>query len=68
MDFTLHNAPQSTCSQRVRYTLHAKGIPFDEVKMDLFSGDQIMAQAKEDDYALRTFIHALAQSRAFRLK
>lgn len=41
MDFTLHNAPQSTCSQRVRYTLHAKGIPFDEVKMDLFSGDQL---------------------------
>ena len=41
MDFTLYNAPQSTCSQRVRYTLHAKGQPFEEHKLDLFSGDQL---------------------------
>ncbi|SLN65277.1 glutathione S-transferase family protein [Roseisalinus antarcticus] len=40
-DITLHNAPQSTCSQRVRYALHAKGLTFDEIKLDLFSGDQL---------------------------
>lgn len=40
-DLTLYNAPQSTCSQRVRYALHAKGLAFDEVKLDLFSGDQL---------------------------
>lgn len=37
----LHNAPQSTCSQRVRFTLHAKGWAFEEHKLDLFSGDQL---------------------------
>lgn len=40
-DFVLYNAPQSTCSQRVRYALNAKGIEFDEHKLDLFSGDQL---------------------------
>ena len=40
-DFVLYNAPQSTCSQRVRYTLHAKGIAFEEHKLDLFRGDQL---------------------------
>ena len=40
-DFTLYNAPQSTCSQRVRYALHAKGQAFDEVLLDLFGGDQL---------------------------
>ncbi len=40
-EFTLYNAPQSTCSQRVRYAMHAKGIAFDERKLDLFSGDQL---------------------------
>ena len=39
--FVLYNAPQSTCSQRVRYALHEKGCEFDEVKLDLFSGDQL---------------------------
>ena len=38
---TLYNAPQSTCSQRVRFVLNAKGLPFDEVRLDLFSGDQL---------------------------
>ncbi|MBO6757180.1 MAG: glutathione S-transferase family protein [Roseibium sp.] len=38
---TLHNAPQSTCSQRVRYTLHTKGLVFQENRLDLFSGDQL---------------------------
>lgn len=37
----LYNAPQSTCSQRVRYALNAKGIGFEEHKLDLFSGDQL---------------------------
>ena len=37
----LYNAPQSTCSQRVRYALHAKGMAFEEHKLDLFSGDQL---------------------------
>jgi len=41
MPFELYNAPQSTCSQRVRYTLHAKGLSFDEHRLDLFSGDQL---------------------------
>lgn len=41
MAFTLYNAPQSTCSQRVRYTLHAKGQDFAEHKLDLFVGDQL---------------------------
>jgi glutathione S-transferase len=37
----LYNAPQSTCSQRVRYTLHEKGLSFSEIKLDLFAGDQL---------------------------
>jgi glutathione S-transferase len=39
--FTLYNAPQSTCSQRVRFVLNAKHIPFTEVKLDLLAGDQL---------------------------
>lgn len=41
MGFVLYNAPQSTCSQRVRFSLHAKGQAFEERKLDLFSGDQL---------------------------
>ena len=40
-EFVLWNAPQSTCSQRVRYTLHAKGLTFEERQVDLFAGDQL---------------------------
>lgn len=40
-NFVLYNAPQSTCSQRVRYALHEKGCDFEEIKLDLFSGDQL---------------------------
>jgi glutathione S-transferase len=40
-EFVLYNAPQSTCSQRVRYTLHVKGKAFEEHKLDLFKGDQL---------------------------
>jgi glutathione S-transferase len=41
MPFTLYNAPQSTCSQRVRFVLNGKALPFDEVKLDLLAGDQL---------------------------
>lgn len=41
MPFKLYNAPQSTCSQRVRFVLNAKALPFDEVKLDLLAGDQL---------------------------
>jgi len=41
MAFKLYNAPQSTCSQRVRFVLNAKQLPFDEVKLNLLEGDQL---------------------------
>jgi glutathione S-transferase len=41
MAFTLYNAPQLTCSQRVRFVLNAKGLPFTEHKLDLLAGDQL---------------------------
>ena len=39
--FVLYNAPQSTCSQRVRFVMYAKGLPFEDRRLDLFSGDQL---------------------------
>jgi glutathione S-transferase len=41
MAFKLYNAPQSTCSQRVRFVFNAKNVPFDEVKLNLLEGDQL---------------------------
>jgi glutathione S-transferase len=41
MAFTLYNAPQSTCSQRVRFVLNAKALPFAEIKLNLLEGDQL---------------------------
>lgn len=41
MSFKLYNAPQSTCSQRVRFVLNAKKLAFSEVKLDLLAGDQL---------------------------
>ena len=41
MSFTLYNAPPSTCSQRVRFVLNAKALPFTEEKLDLMAGDQL---------------------------
>ena len=41
MAFKLYNAPQSTCSQRVRFVFNTKGLPFDEVKLNLLAGDQL---------------------------
>src|SRR6476659_6735386 len=43
MTFKLYNAPQSTCSQRVRFVFNAKKLPFDEVKLNLLEGDQLKA-------------------------
>ena len=40
-EFILYNAPQSTCSQRVRFVFNAKQLAFEEHKLDLFSGDQL---------------------------
>ncbi len=41
MAFKLYNAPQSTCSQRVRFVFNGKKITFDEVKLNLLAGDQL---------------------------
>jgi glutathione S-transferase len=41
MTYKLYNAPQSTCSQRVRFVLNAKGLAFDEVRLNLLEGDQL---------------------------
>jgi len=41
MAFKLYNAPQSTCSQRVRFVFNAKKLPFDEVRLNLLEGDQL---------------------------
>ncbi len=41
MALTLYNASQSTCSQRVRFVLNAKGLAFEEKKLDLLAGDQL---------------------------
>src|SRR5665213_4329274 len=41
MAFKLYNAPQSTCSQRVRFVFNGKKLPFDEVKLNLLEGDQL---------------------------
>src|SRR5580692_11301933 len=37
----LYNAPQSTCSQKVRLTLAEKGLKFVEHKLKLFQNDQL---------------------------
>lgn len=46
MPLLLHNAPQSTCSQKARICLHEKGLTFDEVLLDLFKGDQLTPEYK----------------------
>ena len=46
-EFTLYNAPQSTCSQRVRFAMHAKGVAFEERRLDLFAGDQLKPEYLE---------------------
>lgn len=39
--FELFNAPQSTCSQKVRYTMAEKGLEFVEHKLKLFKNEQL---------------------------
>ncbi len=46
MNTVLYNAPQSTCSQKVRICLWEKGIVFTEEKLDLFAGDQLTPEYK----------------------
>jgi glutathione S-transferase len=41
MAYKLYNAPQSTCSQRVRFVFNSKRLPFEEVKLNLLEGDQL---------------------------
>jgi glutathione S-transferase len=41
MAFKLYNAPQSTCSQRVRFVLNTKQLPYEEVRLNLLAGDQL---------------------------
>lgn len=64
--FTLYNAPQSTCSQRVRYALHTKGMAFEEIKLDLFSGDQLRADylALNPNGVVPTLVHEAVGKRA----
>ena len=47
MTYVLYNAPQSTCSQKVRICLWEKEINFEEVKLDLFQGDQLTSEYKK---------------------
>ncbi len=47
MSFVLYNAPQSTCSQKVRICLWEKDLPFTEEKLDLFKGDQLTPEYKK---------------------
>jgi glutathione S-transferase len=41
MTYKLYNAPQSTCSQRVRFVLNTKQLPFEIVELNLAAGDQL---------------------------
>src|SRR5690242_13336518 len=41
MAYRLYNSPPSTCSQRVRFVLNAKGLRFEEVRLNLLEGDQL---------------------------
>lgn len=47
MSFVLYNAPQSTCSQKVRICLWEKVLAFTEEKLDLFRGDQLTDEYKQ---------------------
>jgi glutathione S-transferase len=47
MSFVLYNAPQSTCSQKVRICLWEKDLPFTEKKLDLFKGDQLTPEYRK---------------------
>ncbi len=59
MAFTLYNTPQSTCSQRVRFVLNAKGLAFEEKKLDLLAGDQLKPEylALNPNGVVPTLVH-----------
>ena len=59
LSLLLYNAPQSTCGQRVRFVLHAKGIAFDERRLDLFAGDQLRPEylALNPNGVVPTLVH-----------
>ena len=56
---TLYNAPQSTCSQRVRFVLQAKGLAFEERLLDLMAGDQMKPEylALNPNGVVPTLVH-----------
>ena len=60
MGLVLYNAPQSTCSQRVRFVLHAKRLAFTEQRLDLFAGDQLQPGylALNPNGVVPTLVHA----------
>jgi len=53
-ELVLYNAPQSTCSQRVRFVLNTKKLPFDEVKLNLLEGDQLTCPRHGARFCIRT--------------
>ncbi|MBK5961859.1 glutathione S-transferase [Rhodoplanes elegans] len=59
MALTLYNAPQSTCSQRVRFVLNAKSLAFTEHRLDLFAGDQLKPEylALNPNGVVPTLVH-----------
>lgn len=59
INIELYNAPQSTCSQRVRFVLHSKDLPFEEHRLDLFSGDQLKPEylALNPNGVVPTIVH-----------
>jgi len=59
MGFLLYNSPPSTCSQRVRFVLNAKRLPFEERKLDLLAGDQLKPEylALNPNGVVPTLVH-----------
>ena len=40
----LYHAPHSTCSQKVRLVLHEKGLPFEDIRIDLSKKEQLRSE------------------------
>jgi len=59
LKFLLYNSPPSTCSQRVRFVLNAKRLPFEEKKLDLLAGDQLRPEylALNPNGVVPTLVH-----------
>jgi glutathione S-transferase len=47
MKLTFHHAPQSTCSQRVRFVLNAEGLRFGKRRLDPLADDQLKPAEKQ---------------------